>query len=192
MYTIFRCHCKISVSDSEDIFDTSKTETEIQESLKSLETSTNVDTETNEPAGTNTSEDTSNIMSNPTSGESITMTPSDLSPGNQSSNLTEVEPKSTLTIQEKLSKGIIPNVKIITPLIYKVTVKFDSITVNDDHEGALSGDAEYDLSAYVQGLKIGLTDKSLSTICVGCAPSHSLYDVSEGDTVGFEPGTEVM
>ena len=152
---------KISVSGSEDIFDTSKTETEIQESLKSLETSTNVDTETKEPAGSNTSEDTSNIMSSPTSGEPITMTPSDLSPGNQSSNLTEVEPKSTLTIQEKLSKGIIPNVKIITPLIYKVTVKFDSITVNDDHEGALSGDAEYDLSAYVQGLKIGLTDKSL-------------------------------
>ena len=29
------------------------------------------------------------------------------------------------------------------------------------------------------------------TICVGCDPSHSLYDVSEGDTVGFEPGTEV-
>ena len=28
-----------------------------------------------------------------------------------------------------------------------MTVKFDSITVNDDHEGALSGDAEYDLTA---------------------------------------------
>ena len=26
---------------------------------------------------------------------------------------------------------------------------------------------------------------------MGCAPSHSLDDVSEGDTVGFEPGTEV-
>ena len=26
---------------------------------------------------------------------------------------------------------------------------------------------------------------------MGCDPSHSLYDVSEGDTVGFEPGTEV-
>ena len=90
------------------------------------------------------------------------MTPSDLSPGNQSFNLTEVEPNSTLTIQEKLSRGIIPNVEIITLLLYKVTVKFDSITVNDDHEGALSGDAEYDLSAYVQGLKVGLTDKSLS------------------------------
>ena len=41
-----------------------------------------------------------------------------------------------------------------------MTVKFDSITVNDDHEGALSGDAEYDLTAYVQGVKVGLTDKS--------------------------------
>jgi hypothetical protein len=182
---------KISVSGSEDIFETSKTETEFQESLKSLETSTNVDTETNEPFGTNTSEDTSNIMSNTTSGESITMTPSDLSPGNQSSNLTEVEPESTLTIQEKLSKGIIPNVKIITPLIYKVTVVFDSIKVNEDHEGALSGDAEYDLTAYVQGVKVGLTDKSLSTICVGCDPSPGLYDVSEGETIGFTPDARV-
>ena len=122
------------------------------------------------------------------------MTPSDLSPGNQSSNLTEVEPKSTLTIQEKLSKGIIPNVKIITPpLIYKVTVKFDSITVNDDHEGALSGDAEYDLTAYVQGLKVGLTDKSHrgSNVARDDTPPHRLDDVSEGETVGFEPDTEV-
>ena len=149
-----------------------------------------MDTETNESA-TLTSEDIFNMESSTPSAESNTMTSSDLSHGNQSSNITELEPNTRLTIQEKLSDGIIPNVKIITPLIYKVTVKFDSITVNDDHEGALSGDAEYDLSAYVQGLKVGLTDKSINTICVGCTPSHSLYDVSEGDRVGFEPGTEV-
>jgi hypothetical protein len=182
---------KISVSGSEDIFDTSQTETEFQESLKSLETSTNVDTETNETSGINTSEDTSNIMSNITNGESITMTPSDLSPGIQSSNLTEVEPESTFTIQEKLSKGIIPNVEIITLPTYKVTVVFDSITVHEDHEGAVSGDAEYDLTAYVQGLKVGLTDKSLSTICVGCDPSPGLYDVSQGETIEFTPDARV-
>ena len=49
-----------------------------------------------------------------------------------------------------------------------MTVVCDSIRVHEDHEGALSGDAEYDLTAYVQGVKVGLTDKSLSgTICVG-------------------------
>ena len=65
-----------------------------------------------------------------------------------------------------------------------MTVEFDSITVNDEHEGALSGDAEYDLSAYVQGLKVGLTDKShRGRSCVGCdIPSPGLDDVSEGET----------
>lgn len=181
-------------SGSVDIFDTSKTEletkTENQESFKSLEASNTMDTETNESA-TITSEDIFNMESSTPSVESIPMTTSDLSHGNQSSYINELEPNATLTKQEKLSRGIIPNVKIITPLIYKVTVVFDSITVNEDHEGALSGDAEYDLTAYVQGVKVGLTDKSLSTICVGCDPSPGLYDVSPGETIGFTPDARV-
>ena len=131
------------------------------------------------------------MESSNTNAESITMIPSDLSHGNQSSNLTELEPNATLTTQEKLSRGIIPNVKIITPLIYKVTVVFDSITVNEDHEGALSGDAEYDLTAYVQGVKVGLTNKTLSTICAGCDPSPGLYDVRQGETIEFTPDARV-
>jgi hypothetical protein len=181
-------------SGSVDIFDTSKTEletkTENQESFKSLEASNTMDTETNESA-TITPEDIFNMESSNTNAESITMTPSDLSHGNQSSNLTELKPDARLATQDKLSRGIIPNVKIITPLIYKVTVVFDSITVNEDHEGALSGDAEYDLTAYVQGLKVGLTDKSPSTVCVGCDPSPGLYDVSEGETIEFTPDARV-
>ena len=44
------------------------------------------------------------------------MIPSDLTPGNQQfSNLTAVEHNSTLTLEEKLSKGIIPDIKINTP-----------------------------------------------------------------------------
>ena len=186
---------KKSESGSDDIFDTSKTEKELEierQFSKSLEGSPMVDTRSNE-SDTNTFEHTYNIMSSVPSTESINMTSSNLSPGNQFSNITELEPKARLTIQEKLSKEIIPNVKIITLPTYKVTVKFDSITVNDGHEGALSGDAEYDLSAYVQGLKIGLTDKShRGSLCAGCdIPPHGLGDVSEGETVTFDPGTEV-
>ena len=138
----------------------SKTKTEIQESLKSLEASTTNDTEINESA-TITSEDMFNMESTIPGEDSITMPTSDCSHGNLSSNKTELEPNATLTTQEKLSRGIIPNVEILTLLPYKVTVVFDSITVNNEHEGALSGDAEYDLTAYVQGVKVGLTDKSL-------------------------------
>ena len=41
-----------------------------------------------------------------------------------------------LTLQEKLSKGIITDNTIFTPRIYQVTVVFDSITVHEDHEGS--------------------------------------------------------
>jgi hypothetical protein len=125
------------------------------------------------------------------------MTHSGLTPGNQQFlNLTEVEPKSTLTLEEKLSKGIVPDhdTKINTPPpIYKVKVQFDSITVYDDHEGALSGDAEYDLTVYVQGVKVRLTDKTTGEgIWVGQdIPPFGLGDVSEGETVTFDPDTQV-
>jgi len=66
---------------------------------------------------------------------------------------------------------------------YKVRVTFDSLTVHDPREGVFSGDGEYDLVAYVQGTKVGLTDASI--------PGAGLWDVSEGETVQFRPGTEL-
>ena len=62
------------------------------------------------------------------------MTPSDLGTRNQTSNQTG-ESKQPLTLQEKLSKGIITNNTIFTPRIYQVTVVFDSITVHNDMKG---------------------------------------------------------
>jgi hypothetical protein len=78
-------------------------------------------------------------------------------------------------------------------ITYKVKVQFDSITVYEDHEGPLSGDAEYDLTAYVQGVKVELTDKTTGEgIWVGQdIPPFGLGDVSEGETVTFDPETEV-
>ena len=188
-------------SQSEDLTDS--LDTDNQESLNTeseessartnTESESSPDNETNESA--TASSDTSNINSSTTNPESITMTPSDLTPGNQQfSNLTEVEPKSTLTLEEKISKGIIPDIKINTPPpTYKVKLQFDSITVYEDYEGALSGDAEYDLTAYVQGVKVGLTDKTTGDgIWVGQdIPPFGLGDISEGETVTFDPHTEV-
>ena len=64
---------------------------------------------------------------------------------------------------------------------YKVTVRFNDIRVNNDHEGALSGDGEYDLKAYVHGILVDLT--KLSTW-----RDAGLTDVSSGETVKFNPG----
>jgi hemolysin type calcium-binding protein len=75
----------------------------------------------------------------------------------------------------------------------KVTVRFDSITIHDNHEGILSGSGEWDLAAYVQGHRIMLTEASPDVVCgsgeSGC--DHELFWVNDGDTVNFKPGTEI-
>jgi hypothetical protein len=67
---------------------------------------------------------------------------------------------------------------------YRVNVVFDQVTVHNDHEGALSGDGEYELKAYVHGLLVDLT--KLST----CRDA-GLTDVSSGETVKFCPGNSM-
>ena len=64
---------------------------------------------------------------------------------------------------------------------YKVNVKFDSITVHNDHKGTFSGDGEYVLSAYVHGIKVDLTKLSQWR-------DSGLGDVSSGETVTFPAG----
>jgi hypothetical protein len=66
---------------------------------------------------------------------------------------------------------------------YKVKVTFDSITILDDREGLLSGDGEFDLSAFVQGKRVDLTRAS--------GPGAGIWDAQEGKTYQFNPGTEV-
>ena len=68
---------------------------------------------------------------------------------------------------------------------YKVKVTFSSVTVHNDHEGFASGDGENDLSAYVHGKLVSLTDMSRKTGASG------LWDVSSGETVSFPPGSEI-
>jgi hypothetical protein len=59
-----------------------------------------------------------------------------------------------------------------------VSVIFNSITVHNNHEGAVSGDGEYYLVAYVQGKKVDLTHAS--------GPGDGLWDVSNGETLTFK------
>jgi hypothetical protein len=129
------------------------------------------------------SEDTSNQPSNNISQEAITTSPSDIISDNQTSNQTEETSKPRM-FERQLSPDVLKDLSILTPPPpYKIKVTFDSMTVHNDHEGALSGDGEYDIAAYVQGIKVGLTDAS--------GPGDGLWDVSNGETVTFDPGTEV-
>lgn len=105
------------------------------------------------------------------------------------------EESSKPTIVKKLPFGLkLPEIKPIpqeqaqtlqASQPYKVKVTFTGVTVYNSHEGALSGDGEYDLSAYVHGKLVSLTDMSRKTGASG------LWDVSSGETVKFPPGSEV-
>jgi hypothetical protein len=67
---------------------------------------------------------------------------------------------------------------------YRVNVAFNDITIHNDHEGALSGDGEYALAAYVYGTKVDLT--ALSTW-----KGEGLTDAKQGATIPFRPGNIV-
>lgn len=139
------------------------------------------------------SEDTGNVRANQSdamsnlppgndSQEGTADFPSEQSLRNQMSNENEEISKPRM-FERELSPDVLKDLQTLTPPLYKVRVVFDSMTVHKDHEGALSGDGEYDIAVYVQGIKVGLTDAS--------GPGDGLWDVSSGETVTFDPGTEV-
>ena len=70
-----------------------------------------------------------------------------------------------------------PDIHIIEPSSYKVKVKFDSITVHNNHDPFTSGDGEYWLWAIVQGQTVDLNEAS----------SGKLWDVGDGQKVTFAP-----
>ena len=75
----------------------------------------------------------------------------------------------------------------------KLAVTFDSITVHDTHEGFLRSDGEYELHAYVYGYGVDLTAATEFGVCGG-NPLHcgGLWDVSEGESFSFKPGTSMI
>jgi hypothetical protein len=165
-------------------------ETESEESSGSLNTQSdeiqdglskgNSNTKLSESSATsNSSELASNLQ--PSTRETSYST-SDLAPSNLTGNNTEETKKPMVNFERQLSAGLSSDL-VVAHQPYKVKVTFDSMTVHNDHEGALSGDGEYDIAAYVQGIKVGLTDAS--------GPGDGLWDVSSGETVSFDTGTEV-
>jgi hypothetical protein len=147
------------------------------------------------PAGASAAtsgEGSSNNATSIQSPESITMTPSNLSSDNQLLNRTDETLKPNATLQGNPTRGIIiTNTSISFP--YEITVRFDSITVHDNHEYFSSSNGEYDLSAFVQGNRIDLTDYSTGGAITfgGEMPKFGLGDASEGETIYFDPGAEV-
>jgi hypothetical protein len=135
------------------------------------------------------SAESANITSDTTSPKSVTTSPSDLIQANQTSNMSKRQIKPGLNALDGPAFETLETVEnassasTSTPL-YNVKVTFDTMIVNDDHEGTFSGDGEYDVAAYVQGIKILLSDKS--------GPGSGLWDVSSGETVYFDEGTEVI
>jgi hypothetical protein len=117
---------------------------------------------------------------------------SDLTVDNQTSNRTDETPQPGSALQEKLPRGIIITDNSIS-FPYTVKATFDSITVHENHETTSLNEAEYDISAFVQGIRVDLTDASTGGgIYTGQdMPPFGLGDVSEGETVYFDPGTEV-
>jgi hypothetical protein len=102
-------------------------------------------------------------------------------------NLTSSTPsnatnKSSFALSERLGTATKAPFTL-TPVPYKVKVTFDSMNVHHPHEGAFSGDGEFDMVVYVQGLRVKLTEAS--------GPGSGLWDVSLGERVFFDEGTEI-
>jgi hypothetical protein len=77
---------------------------------------------------------------------------------------------------------------------YKIKIIFDFILPLEDHESAFSGCGEYDLTAFVQGKRISLTDAT--DVYVNGQYGGNLWDVCNDDIdrrrpIHFKPGTEV-
>jgi hypothetical protein len=76
---------------------------------------------------------------------------------------------------------------------FRVSVRFDSLTVHNTRDGFLGGDGEYDVEAYVQGVKVSLTDASQGgPLCAGWfCPAYPMLDAKEGETFTFDSSATV-
>ena len=126
---------------------------------------------------------TQDELNDPTSEEppeGVELIPSDEQGANPNQPNTQSNQPNTQSNQPNTQSNQ-PNTQSTKIEKYKVNVKFDSITVHNDHEGKFSGDGEYVLSAYVHGIKVDLTKLSQWR-------DSGLGDVSSGETVTFPAG----
>ena len=88
--------------------------------------------------------------------------------------------------QSSKSGGISP--ADILPPAYRVKTTFYNIKVHNDHDGLSRGDGEWDLAAFVQGIKVPLTEKSCRTNYIttaGSVPPCGLGDIEGGTSALF-------
>jgi hypothetical protein len=111
---------------------------------------------------------------------------------NQTSKVDKKKFSDVLTTNQTLSQtgksgGI--SITDILPPAYQVKVTFYWLQVHNDHDGTFRGSGEWDMAAFVQGIKVPLTDKSWTGICGGAMhdtpPPCGLGDIDGGETVVF-------
>jgi hypothetical protein len=88
--------------------------------------------------------------------------------------------------QSGISGGISPG--DIGPPAYRVKTTFYNIKVHNDHDGLARGNGEWDLFAFVQGIKVPLTEKSCRTNYIataGSVPPCGLGSIEGGATAHF-------
>lgn len=101
----------------------------------------------------------------------------------QTSEIPEGE-EQLVPIQDEMTMQSPDTTQPVNTEKYKLNVRLDQITVHNAHEGFASGDGEYALSAYMHGILVDLTKLSKWR-------DSGLWDVSDGETVRFAPGTVI-
>lgn len=108
---------------------------------------------------------------------------------NQNVSTPKIKTLDTLSNNKTLSKSGGISTADILPPAYQVKVTFYWLQVHNDHDGTLRGSGEWDMAAFVQGIKVPLTDKSWTGICGGAMhdtpPPCGLGDIDGGDSVTF-------
>jgi hypothetical protein len=132
--------------------------------------------QSDEESGEDTEETTNDTATNQTIPKP-NVKPSNVFPTNQTL-------AQTLN-QSVLSDGI--SQADIGPPAYRVTVTFYNIRVHNDHDGTFRGNGEWDLAAFVQGIKVPLTEKSCRTepITTGVSVADCGLGSIEGGTTAY-------
>ena len=119
--------------------------------------------ESDEESSEETEETTNDTVTEETTNDTVT-------------NLTPTKPKINTSITGDLF-----------PPAYRVKTTFYNIMVHNDHDGTFRGNGEWDLVAFVQGIRVPLTEKSCRTnpITTGVSVADCGLGSIEGGTTAY-------
>ena len=95
-----------------------------------------------------------------------------------------LSPPKIITFKVEQGASLPPAQELSSMNRHVITLR--DIQIRNTHEGAFSGDGEYDLNIYAHGKLFSLTDLSRK------AGGYGLRDVSKDETVKFPPGSEIV